>query len=419
MEKVILINRIIGYIFFVCYFYQFVYIAVVFLKKHKSYEAEKLNRYAVLISARNEETVIGNLIDSIKNQSYPSEYITIFIVADNCTDATASIGKNAGAVVYERFDTEHVGKGFALEYLCSRITEDYPEAAFDGFFVFDADNVLDREYISEMNRMFSNGYDIITGKRNSKNYGDNWISAGYALWFLRESVFLSGARTLLGASCAVSGTGFIFSRRIFEKHGGWKFFLLTEDIEFSVSNILEGECVAYCPGAVLYDEQPVSFKQSWRQRMRWAKGYLQVFRKFGGKLISGMMRGSFTCFDMTMTIMPAMVISFITAVLDITAAVYASVNGGNIMEVAGTIAHMALGGYMTLFVIGAITTITQWKSIYTTWQKKILYAFTFPLFMFTYVPIAAAAVFSKVQWKPIVHSRSSTVEEITGSQTAA
>ena len=76
---------------------------------------------------------------------------------------------------------------------------------------------------------------------------------------------------LLGSSCAVSGTGFLFSREVLEQCGGWKFYLLTEDIEFSVVNILRGEKIGYCKDAVVYDEQPESFRQSCRQRMRWAK----------------------------------------------------------------------------------------------------------------------------------------------------
>lgn len=419
MEKVALINKIVSTAFFLCYFYQFAYIAVVFVKKHRKYEAKRLCRYAVLISARNEREVIGNLIDSIKAQKYPSELVTVFVVADNCTDDTAEIAERAGAVVYRRFDNMLVGKGYALDFLCGKIRDDYPANAFDGFFVFDADNVLDENYIAEMNKVFSNGHEIITSKRNSKNFGDNWISAGYALWFLRESVFLNGARMLLGTSCAVSGTGFVFSRRIFDEHGGWNFFLLTEDIEFSVASITNGDRIAYCPTAILYDEQPVSFRQSWRQRKRWARGYFQVFGKLGGKLVSGAAKGSFSCFDMTMTIMPAIVISFVTTAINVAAAIHAALHGGELGTISTIFIKMALGGYLTLFVVGAITTVTQWRNIYTTAFKKILYTFTFPLFMFTYLPISVSAIFGRVQWKPIVHSRGATVADITGGQTAA
>lgn len=89
-------------------------------------------------------------------------------------------------MVYTRFNREKVGKGYALEQLLLHIEEDYPKV-YDGFFVFDADNVLDCRFVEEMNRTFSDGYEVVTSYRNSKNYGDNWISAGYALWFIRES----------------------------------------------------------------------------------------------------------------------------------------------------------------------------------------------------------------------------------------
>lgn len=172
-----------------------------------------------------------------------------------------------------------------MEYLLDQMERN--NERFDGYFVFDADNVLDQNYILEMNKTFSDGYDIITSYRNSKNFGDNWISAGYAIWFLWESEYLNRGRMLLGTSCAVSGTGFFFSRRIIEKYDGWKFFLLTEDIQFTVDNVLSGEKIGYCRNAVLYDEQPIKFKQSFRQRLRWAKGFFQVFRQYGGNLMKG------------------------------------------------------------------------------------------------------------------------------------
>ncbi|MEG1782499.1 MAG: glycosyltransferase family 2 protein, partial [Oscillospiraceae bacterium] len=176
--------------------------------------------------------------ESIKSQHYPEKLITIFVVADGCTDNTALIAQRAGAKVYTRSNPSLVGKGYALNFLLNNIKEDYPSDSFEGYFVFDADNVLSENFVLEMNRTFSDGYEIVTGYRNSKNYGENWVSAGYALWFLRESKFLNNSRFLMNTSCAVSGTGFMFSDRILKEMGGWDFFLLTEDIEFSIYNVL-------------------------------------------------------------------------------------------------------------------------------------------------------------------------------------
>ena len=251
MGKIEIFNAIVAIFFFACYSYQFIYLVIPLLVRPKAHLPAVPHRYAVLISARNEERVIAQLIESIKGQTYDPALITTFVIADNCTDRTAHIARQAGAIVYERFNTIRTGKGYALDELLAHIASDYPDSPFDGYFVFDADNVLDPAYIEEMNRTFSDGHRIITGYRNSKNYGDNWISAGYALWFLRQSQYLDRPRMLLGTSCAVSGTGFLFSRKILERAGGWPYHMLTEDIEFSAANILEGERSAYCAGAVL------------------------------------------------------------------------------------------------------------------------------------------------------------------------
>ena len=401
MTTLQIINFAIMLAFFLCYSYQFFYIPVAWWKKDPPHRETVPHRIAVLIAARNEQAVIGNLIDSIKAQDYPAEYVDIFVVADNCTDLTGTVAGAHGATVYFRNNTAQVGKGYALQYLLRCIEDDY--APFDGYLVLDADNILSPNYITEINKTFSDGYEIITSYRNSKNYGDNWISAGYALWFLRESRYLNGARCRLGTSCAVSGTGFLFSRRILEKCGGWHYFLLTEDIQFTIANVVRGEKVGYCPAAVLYDEQPTTFRQSFRQRLRWSRGYLQVFRDYGARLLRGIFRGSFSCFDMSMAIMPAFVLSTVSILVNLTLGVVGALAGDNLLVAFESVGQMLLNMYLTLLVLGGITTVTEWNQIRTSSVKKFVYVFTFPLFMFTYIPISLAAFFCKPQWKPIEH----------------
>ena len=413
MKPIELINFIIICLFFICYSYQFFYIPVSLFKKPKAHREPKPHRFAVLIAARNERSVIGELIDSINAQDYPAHLINIFVIADNCTDDTALIAQEHGAVVYTRRDSLHVGKGYALNFLLEQIARDYPAGFFDAFLVLDADNVIAPNYITEMNKTFSDGYGIITSYRNSKNYGDNWISAGYALWFLREARYLNNTRMLLGSSCAVSGTGFLFSREILERCGGWNFFLLTEDIEFSIDNVVRGEKIGYCGTAVLYDEQPTSFRQSWRQRLRWSRGYLQVFSRYGGRLMRGIFHGSFSCYDMAMNIMPAAVLTGLSVAVNLTAAAANFYIGGDLRVLGLSVLQTLVNLYMTLFVIGSITTITEWKQIHCSAGKKLLYALTFPVFMFTYVPITIASLFCDVQWQPIRHQRCLNVSQIT------
>ena len=412
MHTVEMINFIIMCLFFACYVYQFVYIPIAWLPRKKETLHAPMHRFAVLIAARNEEAVIGKLIDSIKAQSYPGRLVKIFVAADNCTDATAEAARSHGAEVYERYDMTRRGKGYALDFLLREIKL-RGHGRFDGYIVLDADNVLDRDFILHMNETFSAGHDIVTCYRSSKNYGDNWISAGYALWFLRESRYLNSARARLGSSCGVSGTGFLFSQAVLDAQGGgWPFHLLTEDIEFTIDNVTRGMKVGYCPDAIAYDEQPISFRQSWAQRLRWSRGYLQVFRKYGRALISGIFRGSFSCYDMTMSIMPAAVLTGLSIVVNIGAA---AVNIFYYKEwgVLGVSAlQMLLNLYLTLFVIGGITTATEWRSIHCTTAKKLLYAFTFPVFMLTYVPIVIESLFITPEWTHIDHTRALDVHDI-------
>lgn len=404
IETVRIINLIAGALFFVLYSYQFVYLLIPFLKKDKPHKETVSHRFAVLISARNEENVISTLVDSIHRQDYPQELIDIYVIADNCTDNTAAAAQEAGAFVFVRNDMKKLGKGYALDYALNLIFDEKGKDFYDGFFVFDADNILDRGYISAMNRTFSDGHRIITSYRNSTNYGTNWITAGYALWYVRESKFLNYSRMLLGTGCAISGTGFLVHKDVIHRIGGWKYFLLTEDIEFSIANSIEGEKIAYCNDAILYDEQPQTFRQSWTQRLRWARGFLQVFRKYGLKLIGSIFKKNrTTCYDMAMTIFPAIFTTLLIVIVNAIAITLGIIQGGDWQSLVINLAQWIGSGYVMMLALGTVTLISENKRIHTSAFKKIIYLFTFPIFLFTYVPISIVAIFKNVQWEPTRH----------------
>lgn len=412
METVMEIYAIIGTVFSLLYLYQAIFILIPFVKKHKQHKETVIHKIGVLISARNEANVISGLIDSIKNQDYPQDKVTVFVVADNCTDNTAEIAREHGAVVYERFNKAQIGKGYALNFLLNNIRKDYCEDPFDAYMVFDADNVLEPNYISEMNKTFSDGYQIVTSYRNSKNYGDSWISAGYGLWFLRESKYLNNSRMLTNTSCAIGGTGFMFSGSICEKYDGWNFFLLTEDIEFTVKNVIDGQKIGFCLNAMLYDEQPVTLKQSWKQRLRWSKGFLQICSKYGTTLVKNIFTRKFTsCADMTLVVIPCLVtiVSFFAFIIT---CIVALLLGEGLVPILLWLLNGAALSYAWMFFMGLVTTITEWKNIHCSNFKKIAYMFTFPVFLATYIPITIEALFKKVEWTPIVHSKLHTINEI-------
>ena len=273
------IGKIISTILAILVFHKAFYFVIGMFFTRKFKPAKNKHKYAICIAARNEKYVIGNLLDSIEKQDYPKELITVFVVADNCTDNTAQIARDKGAICYERYDDEHKTKGYALQYLFNNIKKDYGIEAFDGYFIFDADNLLKKDYISKMNDAFDEGCKIITSYRNTKNFDENYIASTYALHWIRSIRTNHRARSVLRLATNIQGTGFLFSNEIVKD--GWNYTSLTEDRALTADAVAQGYQITYQDEAMFYDEQPTSLKIALRQRLRWSKGHLQAFAQTG------------------------------------------------------------------------------------------------------------------------------------------
>ena len=419
ITPIVAFNFILGALFTVCFLYQGVFFLVgILCGEVRLPPAKRRHRYAFFIAAHNEEAVIANLVRSIKEQDYPSELIDIFVVADACTDDTARVAREAGAIVYERNDLARKGKSWVMDYGFDRILNEYP-GRYEAFFIFDADNLLSRDYVSIMNDAFDQGYLALTSYRNSKNYGSSWISSAYATWFLREARFLNNARMICGTSCAVSGSGFLVSAKIIEGMHGWDFHTLTEDIQFSTFCAIHGVRIGYAP-AEFYDEQPVTFAASWKQRMRWTKGFYQVFFTYGSQLVKSFaILRRFAAYDLFMTVAPGNLLSLISVLVNVTFLIVGSLSHGFLAtdrELAmcfGSIAMTFGSMYLTFFVLGLLTTVFERRHIHCPSRLRVFAnLFTFPLFMFTYIPITVAALFLKVDWVPTQHGVSVTLDQV-------
>ncbi len=283
------INKVLGIILGAMLFHKFFYFLLGMLFTRKFKPAKIKHKYGICIAARNEENVIGNLLDSINKQDYPKNKYKIFVVADNCTDDTYKVAKERGAIVYQRFDSEHKTKGFALQYLFNKIEEDYKINSFDGFFIFDADNLLNTNYISKMNDAFDSGEKIVTSFRNTKNFDENWIASTYALHWIRSSRNNHRARSILRLATNIQGTGFLFASEIVKD--GWKYTSLTEDRALTADCVAAGYRITYQDEAEFFDEQPISLKIALRQRLRWSKGHLQAFAESGPYLFMNIFFG--------------------------------------------------------------------------------------------------------------------------------
>ena len=252
--------------------------------KDKKLLVNKNHKFMAIIPAHNEEFVIKNLIESLKVQNYPKELYDIYVIADNCTDNTAAIAKEAGAIVYKRFDEANKTKGHALQWFLKQKIEE--NADYDAFCIFDADNIVDKDFIKNMNKKLCQGEEVVQGYRDIKNPTDTWVSAGYAIFYWMMNRFYHLARYNLGLSPLINGTGFMVKFDVV-KPNGWQTVTLTEDIEFSLINIAKGKKLGWATDAVVYDEQPTTFMQSWSQRSRWTVGHLQCMKHYTGDLAKG------------------------------------------------------------------------------------------------------------------------------------
>ena len=408
--------------------YKFIYMIIgIFSPTITFKKSEKLHRYGVIICARNEERVIGKLIDSIKNQTYPADKITVFVCADSCSDGTAKICRDMGCKVYERFNSDKnlARKGYALKWLFEHIRVDYDICSFDGFAFFDADNILAPTWFEKMNDAFSTGAGIVTTYRNTKNFDTNFISAAYGIHFYRSTATLHRPRQLLGLCTHLAGTGYVIRSPFLMN--GWNFTELTEDTELTQHVAARGGVIVFCEEAEFFDEQPHNFFVMFRQRMRWAKGRLWVFLKHGWRNLAGMFTQKgvakrWSNYDMFWYLFPGGLYGALLSVVSAVAGFAVAVAAGTfvsdaVADVSGwdfykTILIAAAGAYFNYTLQAAVVMIRESRHIHCSAMKKVLYVFTFFWFDLMNLPISVVALLQRVRWKPIPHDKAFDYESI-------
>lgn len=392
-----------------------------FCKPKKYADTDKRFKYAVVICARNEEKVIAQIIDSIHKQDYDQDKISIFVMAHNCTDNTAQIARDNGAIVYEWNAPDKRRKGYALEYLFEQIKKDYGYEAFDSYLFLDADNLLKQDYISQINKAFGAGEKVVGTYRNTKNFDTNSISAAYGFHFYRQSMFSNRPRSLMGLGTSVAGTGFAMHNSILVKNDGWHFLGLTEDNEFSLQMAIDGVKIAYCEDAEFYDEQPTNMKTAWTQRLRWTKGILVSFFAHMGGLFKTMFgkgktfQQRVTAYDLFFHFFPyypfGLFVGLFWPIITGVVGVFRPdlfVAGRQFMSIL----TWAGGFYFSLLAFGILLYIRERKHIVCKPKHIVKYLFTWAWFDLINFPLFVVAVSRKIEWKQIDHNIAKTIDEM-------
>ena len=244
-------------------------------------------RFAVLIPAHDEESVIADAVGSLLAQAYPDDLFEVHVVGDNCSDATMEIVAGLGAHAHPRVAPDDPGKGPALNWLLDRL--DRGPQTFDAFAVIDADTSVDPAFLLEMDRAFRDGACAAQGYYDVRAASSSTATALRSAALACRHHLRPLGRTALGGSCGLFGNGMVFSAETFAGRR-WSGHL-TEDMEMQVELFLDGHTVVFVPRARLAAEMPDSLAGAVEQNRRWEAGRLQIARDYVPRLCRAVVHG--------------------------------------------------------------------------------------------------------------------------------
>ncbi len=398
MKTLKLIILICNLILFINSFHFGLFAILPFFKK-KNIEKEKekkMHKFMILIAARNEEAVLGNLIDSLNSQNYDKSLYKICVIPNNCIDKTKEIAISKNCIVIEpNFNPKT--KGEVLNYTFDYFKND---KTFDAYVIFDADNVVDKNFLTNMNKKLNKGYKVVQGFRDTKNLYENYLSGSYALFFYLQNLFLYYSRSRLNQGSTLNGTGYVVLKDFIENIK-YKSKTITEDIELTCYCALNHEKVGYEEKAIFYDEQVTNFVISMKQRKRWIQGSIQVFKNYYKNLfIEIKENNSFQIIDMFHILFLPINQALAFIILLISYLLFVPVN----MIILGI-----LIGYIGELILSIFLIIYFHKNI----KKLVSACMFFPIFHISWLPIYFYSIVnSKSNWDQIEHTNSLKIEEM-------
>lgn len=367
----------------IIYFCYFFIIGLGLLKKEKNKTiSNKKHNFAILIPARNEEEVIKNLIDSINMQSYPKHLYKTYVILNNSTDNTKKVVLNTNASIIYADNVKN--KGEALKYAFNYLKDEN----IDSYIIFDADNILDKKFLLNMNNSLNNNENIVQGFRDTKNIYDNYLSTSYAILYYIQNLFINKPRYNLNLSVFLNGTGFMVKKKIIDKYG-YNIKTITEDIEFTILCAINKEKIYYNENAHFYDEQVVDLKTSFKQRKRWSYGTIKCLKYYFKDLFK---YKNITSFDVIMYY----ILVFMQTFIFITSILFIILFGNN-FNIYYLIIIYIINIFFRIFILKYYN-----KSINSSLKGILL----FDYFLLTWIPINIIVLFiKKCTWDNIKHNK--------------
>lgn len=365
---------------------------------------KKYHTFGIVIVACNAARVIKDLVVSLKKQKYNSNLFDIYVVADNCTDNTAQIARSVGAIVLERFNKKQISTNFAMQFAFNYLNN--LKKQYDAFCYFDANNIVDENWLFNVNLSLNRGNEVVTSFRNTLNFNKNSLTANNAMRFIFESHYINLSRERFNCTSFLNnGTGFCFTKRILTLCKNWTIFNTSSHItEFTQFLFINNIKCSYQNEAILYDEQLETFKQSWIQRLEWVKGFFQVFKLYGKSLFKKLFqkneKNKLTIIDNLSTIFPITIYFVFNILMYLISSIIISFHDQPIIWFSSRIIYWVLTPffillpiYLLFFIEAVVISIQLRSKINCTNAKLIYYCLMYPIFMLTYIPISIVAMF--------------------------
>ena len=379
------------------YIPKFVQFLHCFCPPQKRHAAAK-RRIALLIPARDESRVIGDLFDSILQQTYPKELIDVNVIVKHEDDPTVEMAKKLGFSVF--VVPEQTCKGAALDGYFQQVGRDkWKENA--AYCIVDADAVLSPDYVDELNNSLEMDAHIVLTRKLIKNYlGDkksrsifcNCSALNYPVLDDMGNYY----RMKKGVPLNMCGQGMMVRADAIEKINGWPYRTLTEDYEMKMDSFLKDFKSVYYPHAAIYTEEVVKHHEAWQRRLRWVMGFTQCDHKYKKDVQKAMRQKKYPLFawyDTFFGIVPPVIFivaTFLSALAGIALTIYYAVEG-SILWVKALLLLTVMPLFLMYFfdLIYNALTMYVYRDAYVTLTKgeKLATLLFSPLFMFEYFPI--------------------------------
>ena len=333
---------------------------IYFISKDKKNENKIcLKKFAIIIPAHNEEMIISGLCENLQKINYSKKLHDIFVIADNCTDRTATICLNNNFNVLERQDEVNTGKGYAIKYAFDNVKLD----RYDAVLIVDADTHVDENILFELSKSLARGDVAIQCYIKIPNKNETWFTELLSVSRIINGLLYHYPKSLLGLSSYLMGSGICFSTDLI-KNKGWTAFSIAEDWEYYAQLLLDGYRIAFAKNAVVYQYESKSLGQATSQRLRWSSGRWNVTKTLGVRLmLEGIKKRSLLLIDASLPlIFPNYSLQINLTIVSMVMAFLLPYSSWTVYLTAASFSLLA--GQLLIFIAGAFVAGSPLKTLY-------------------------------------------------------